>query len=105
VEDEQISLGHAKVLLAVPDQQEQLELGRLIVKERLSVRDLERLINRRPGTDHHRARLPRPTAVEEQLKRRLGTKVRLVGGKAGGRIVIEYYSPAELDRLVNLILG
>jgi ParB family chromosome partitioning protein len=105
VEDEQISLGHAKVLLAVPDQQEQLELGRRIVKERLSVRDLERLINRRPGTDHHRGRLPRPTAVEEQLKRRLGTKVRLVGGKAGGRIVIDYYSPAELDRLVNLILG
>jgi ParB family chromosome partitioning protein len=105
VEEEQLSLGHAKVLLALTDQQEQLQLGRRIVKERLSVRDLERLINRRPRSGHGLGRLPRPTAVEEQLKRRLGTKVRLVGGKVGGRIVIEYYSSAELDRLVNLILG
>lgn len=105
VEDEQLSLGHAKVLLTIADQQEQLRLGTRIVKERLSVRDLERLINHRPGSEHRLRRLTRPTAVEEQLKRRLGTKVRLVTGKVGGRIVIEYYSSAELDRLVNLILG
>jgi ParB family chromosome partitioning protein len=105
VEEAQLSLGHAKVLLALANPDEQIRFGRKVVKERLSVRDLERLIS--PGRSL-KARRPGQIGanpLEEQLKRKLGTKVRLIAGKTGGKIVIEYYSPGELDRLVDVILG
>lgn len=105
VEGEQLTLGHAKVLLGLADQDEQTRLGSKAVKEGLSVRDLERLITRtRRGRPRHR-REAHQTPVEDQLKRKLGTQVRLIEGKVGGKIVIEYYSQMELDRLVDLILG
>jgi hypothetical protein len=39
------------------------------------------------------------------MTRRLGTKVRMIEGKTGGKIVIEYYSPADLERVIDLIMG
>jgi ParB family chromosome partitioning protein len=104
IEQEQLSLGHAKVLLGLADHDEQIRLGRKAVKESLSVRDLERLVNSAPAARPKR-RDHVPSPLEDQLTRRLGTKVRLVEGKVGGRVLIEYYSTAELDRLVELILG
>src|SRR5207245_1186094 len=47
----------------------------------------------------------RPSEIEERMTRRLCTKVRLIEGKTGGRIVIEYYSPADLERVIDLIMG
>ena len=105
VEDAQLSLGHAKVLLALTNPEEQIRLGRKVVKEHLSVRDLERLISPAPSVKVRRNGSFRASPVEEQLKRRLGTKVRLLEGKVGGKIIIEYYSSGELDRLVDIILG
>jgi ParB family chromosome partitioning protein len=105
VEEAQLSLGHAKVLLALANPDEQIRLGRKVVKERLSVRDLERLISPGRGMKVRRRGQAGANPVEEQLKRKLGTKVRLIEGKTGGKIVIEYYSPGELDRLVDVILG
>ncbi len=104
IEQEQLSLGHAKVLLGLAGHDEQIRLGRKAIKESLSVRDLERLVSyaaaARPKRRDHA-----PTPLEEQLTRSLGTKVRLIEGKVGGKVLIEYYSSAELDRLVELILG
>jgi ParB family transcriptional regulator, chromosome partitioning protein len=106
VEEERLSLGHAKVLLGIEDETQQIRLGRQAVKERLSVRDLERLLMKAPRAgSRHSGRKVRPSALEDQLTRRLGTKVRLIEGKIGGKIVVEYYSAAELDRLVDLLLG
>jgi len=104
VELEQISPGHAKVLLGLASQEEQIRLGRKAVKEGLSVRDLERLLRHVPTSKPRRRRQAGRSPVEEQLRRKLGTKVRLIEGKVGGKIVIEYYSSGELDRLVDLIL-
>jgi ParB family chromosome partitioning protein len=104
IEQEQLSLGHAKVLLGLAGHDEQIRLGHKAIKESLSVRDLERLVNYAPAArPKHRDQAASP--LEEQLTRRLGTKARLVEGKVGGKILIEYYSAAELDRLVELILG
>jgi ParB family chromosome partitioning protein len=105
VEGEQLTLGHAKVLLGLADQDEQTRLGSKTVKESLSVRDLERLITRRRSGSPRSRQEAHQTPVEDQLKRKLGTRVRLIEGKVGGKIVIEYYSHMELDRLVDLILG
>ncbi len=106
IEGEQLTLGHAKVLLGVSDPHHQVHLGRRTVTERLSVRDLERLV--RPPHHADRPRHPRKgrfNEVEERLKRRLGTQVRLIEGKTGGKIVIDYYSAADLERVIDLILG
>ena len=102
-----MSLGHAKVLLAVSDPDQQVRLGRRAVTEGLSVRDLEGLVrsNHRAGRSAQARRGRRPSEIEERMARRLGTKVRLIEGKTGGKIVIEYYSPADLDRVIDLLMG
>ena len=107
VESDQLSLGHAKVLLAVSDPEQQVRLGRQAVTERLSVRDLERLVRPapRPGRSSNARKGHRPSEIEERMSRRLGTKVRLIHGKTGGKIVIDYYSPADLERVIDMILG
>ena len=106
VEGEQLSSGHAKVLLSVSEPERQVQLWRRAVAERLSVRDLERLVQ--TSLRMGRGRLPRkaqPNDIEDRLKQRLGTQVRLIEGKTGGKIVIDYYSPVDLERILDLILG
>jgi ParB family transcriptional regulator, chromosome partitioning protein len=106
IEEEQLSLGHAKVLLGLSDPNEQIRLGRQAVKKRLSVRDLERLLQKAPRSGARVSRRKGPLNVmEDQLIRRLATKVRVIEGKIGGKIVIEYYSAAEFERIVEMILG
>lgn len=107
VESDQLSWGHAKVLLAVSDPEQQVRLGRRAVTERLSVRDLERLVRpaHRAGRSNNARKGHRPSEIEERMSRRLGTKVRLIHGKTGGKIVIDYYSPADLERVIDMILG
>ena len=107
VESDQLSLGHAKVLLAVSDPEQQVRLGRRAVTERLSVRDLERLVRpaHRAGRSNNARKGHRPSEIEERMTRRLGTKVRLIHGKTGGKIVIDYYSPPDLERVIDMILG
>ena len=107
VESDQLSWGHAKVLLAISDPEQQVRLGRRAVTDRLSVRDLERLVRpaHRAGRSNNARKGHRPSEIEERMSRRLGTKVRLIHGKTGGKIVIDYYSPADLERVIDMILG
>ncbi len=107
VEGDQLSWGHAKVLLGVSDPEQQVRLGRRAVTERLSVRDLERLVRpaHRAGRANNARKGHRPSEIEERMSRRLGTKVRLIQGKTGGKIVVDYYSPADLERVIDMILG
>jgi ParB family chromosome partitioning protein len=48
---------------------------------------------------------PEIAGIEEDLKTRLGTKVKIIHGKKRGKIEIEYYSKEELDRLIDLIMS
>jgi len=107
VESDQLSLGHAKVLLAVAEPDQQIRLGRRAVTDKLSVRDLERLVrpSHRGGRSGQTRKGHRPSEVEERMTRKLGTKVRLIHGKTGGKIVIDFYSPADLERVIDMILG
>jgi ParB family chromosome partitioning protein len=107
VESDQLSLGHAKVLLAVSDPEQQVRLGRRAATEKLSVRDLERLVRpaHRAGRSNNARKGHRPSEIEERMSRRLGTKVRLIHGKTGGKIVVDFYSPADLERVIDMILG
>jgi ParB family chromosome partitioning protein len=107
VESDQLSLGHAKVLLAIGEPDQQIRLGRRAVTDKLSVRDLERLVrpSHRGGRSGQAHKGHRPSEVEERMTRKLGTKVRLIHGKTGGKIVIDFYSPADLERVIDMILG
>ncbi|MGH7261054.1 MAG: ParB/RepB/Spo0J family partition protein [Nitrospiraceae bacterium] len=107
VESLKISMGHAKVLLGLSRLELQLKLAKQIVEGQLSVRQAEQLVasglrptHSKPGT----RRLAAYPDLEEQLRKRLGTKVLIHKGRKGGRIEIHYFEPADLNRLIDMIL-
>ena len=105
VEEEQLSLGHAKVLVAIKDPDRQVTLARQAVKGGLSVRELERIANKASRPRTHLPQTAHATALEDRLKRRFGTQVVLMQGKVGGKIVLSYYSSEDLERILDLLLG
>jgi len=108
IETNQLSMGHAKVILGLPGQNEQLRVAQLVVSRALSVRETEKLIESSPVAKQRRAKELRRTPwsdVEERLQKRLGTKVMIQKGKRGGKIVIHYFSPPELDGILETLLN
>ena len=108
IETDQLSMGHAKVILGLPDQNEQRRVAQLAVSNVLSVRQTEKLIEassvaKKRGTKELR-RTPW-SDVEERLQKRLGTKVTIQKGKRGGKIVIHYFSPPELEGILETLLN
>jgi len=106
----EVTEGHGRAIGGLP-----LELQETVVKTviegDLSVRQTEELVRRlrEPRTDGAqpaaRPMDPELERVEEDLRRALGTKVRLARSRRGGRIVIEYYSDEELGRLYERLIG
>jgi ParB family chromosome partitioning protein len=108
IETNQLSMGHAKVILGLPGQNEQLRVAQLVVSRALSVRETEKLIESSPVAKQRRAKELRRTPwsdVEERLQKRLGTKVIIQQGRRGGKIVIHYFSPPELDGILETLLN
>lgn len=104
VVEERITEGHARVLLSLPDKQTQVAVLERVEREELTVRETEDLVRRllEPRKPHVvRQKSPDIEAVEDELRRALGTKVSLHHGKRGGRIVIEYYSDEEFQGLYD----
>jgi len=108
IESNQLSMGHAKVILGLPDQNEQLRVAQLVVSKVLSVRETEKIIESSPVAKKRGTKELRRTAwsdVEERLQKRLGTKVMIQHGRRGGKIVIHYFSPPELDGILETLLN
>jgi ParB family chromosome partitioning protein len=99
-------MGHARALLSLGSAAEQLRLRDQILAQSWSVRATEEGVQRRrlPGRRPPR-RSPEITALEDTLRERLATRVRLVGHERRGRIEIVYASREELERLVEQIAG
>lgn len=105
---DKISMGHARALLGIEDPVQQVSLARQVVDKGLSVRDVERLIQRLRKKSAARARRPSNAdleALEEELVRILGTRVVLSGNNKKGIIKIFYYSLEELNKLYGHIKG
>ncbi len=107
-----LSSGHARAIIAVRDDQKQLNLANRVVKEGLSVREIESLAGREnegPVKKQAKSRIRNKTReiadFEEELKNTLGTKVAISYGTRKGKIEIEYYSRDELERLLELLLS
>ena len=107
----QVSMGHAKVLLSLEDASIQDDLARRIVSHGLSVRDTENLTKRMSqarkmkGAGRKSARNPVLVDLEGELRRLFGTPIRIVEGSPKGRIEINYYGEADLERIVDLLMG
>ena len=103
-----LSAGHARALLALTSDAEQLLAFRQIMKRGLNVRETETLIKRLKKTGH-----PVPVKekkkneildLEEALSKTLMTRVYVKSSKKGGVIEIRFHSPKDLDRLVKILL-
>lgn len=102
-----ISLGHAKVLAGLPTPAAQVQLARKIVSEQLSVRQIEQMIavhKKGKGAKSKKEEPNRFRNLEEQFRKRLGTKVLVKSGSRGGQVIIHYFSDDELDRITSLVL-
>jgi ParB family transcriptional regulator, chromosome partitioning protein len=114
VEEEKISAGHGRALLMTDDADAQRRVARSIVEMSLSVRETEKAVKRigknNGETDEYKPVTPKNDAnvkaAETKLRRHFGTNVHIVRDKkgTGGKIEIEYYGEADLDRIYNLIL-
>ena len=109
--DDMISTGHARALLAIENPEEQYTVAQKIFDEKLSVRDVEKLVKNL----HKPAKPAKKSAddktmeaiyldIEEKLKQRLSTKVTVTSkGEGAGKIEIEFYNHEDLDRLMDLM--
>jgi ParB family transcriptional regulator, chromosome partitioning protein len=100
-----LTMGHAKALLSLERVRDQTRAAAMIVKKGLSVREAEVLSTRLKNPPKERkARLSNELkSIEEKLRKALGTKVIITAKSKGGRIVVEYYSAEELERILEKI--
>jgi ParB family transcriptional regulator, chromosome partitioning protein len=106
-----ISVGHAKVLLALKSPEEQLAVAETVLRRSATVRATERLVARQLGNAKPRRRRPSSVSVsastvehlQSRLQEHLGTRVVLHHGEKQGRIEIEYYGAEDLQRIMQVI--
>lgn len=107
--DDMISTGHARALLAVEDLDEQYNMAQKIFDEKLSVREVEKLVKNMHKVPKQKKVDDKTLQaiyqdIEEKLKQKLGTKVSIAGkGEGAGKIEIEFYSHEDLDRLIDMM--
>ncbi|WP_018131413.1 ParB/RepB/Spo0J family partition protein [Effusibacillus pohliae] len=104
-----ITMGHARAILGLEDQQQQLLVVKKIIEDELSVRAVEQLVNRLtqnvPRETKKKKQAPDRIIqqYEEKFRSCLGTSVKIQSGKKRGKIEIEYYSLEDLERILQLI--
>ncbi|MFH1006268.1 MAG: ParB/RepB/Spo0J family partition protein [Candidatus Latescibacterota bacterium] len=108
--DGELTMGHARALLVLDDESEQIRLCEEILKNGWSVRKAESTAkargSRKPVPAHARAKHdPLIEAVEEELQRFFATGVRIVRGGKKGTIEIEFYSDRDLERVLGIFRG
>ncbi|HEX4825975.1 MAG TPA: ParB/RepB/Spo0J family partition protein [Candidatus Polarisedimenticolaceae bacterium] len=108
VRSRQLSMGHARALLALEDPKLMESLAERIVKDGLSVREVEARAHRGEAVALPIRRAgksvdPNVAAAEETLQRAVGTRVRIRGSAKSGRVELHYRSSEELDRLYTIL--
>ena len=108
VEENRLSAGHARCLVAVSDANVQYKFATMSADNKMSVRDLEKQIRNYLS--------PKPTKIKEkveqsielkelvnEMQRAFSTKVSVIGNDHKGRIYIDYYSRDDLDRICEIL--
>ncbi|HSV27752.1 MAG TPA: ParB/RepB/Spo0J family partition protein [Sedimentisphaerales bacterium] len=104
--ERQLTMGHARAILALPTDELRRKLANRAMAGRLSVRDVERLVRSYTEADGTKKKAPEAKAahiidLENRLSRTLGTKVTIEARKGGrrGKVVVEFYSMDDFDRI------
>jgi len=102
-----LSMGHARALLSIPDTKDRLLLSEKVIHKELSVRQIEDLV-KKYGAPRKKVKEEDETvlflrSLEEDLKSRLGTYVKIRDKKGKGKIEISYSSLEELDRIIEIV--
>ncbi|MDD4371623.1 MAG: ParB/RepB/Spo0J family partition protein [Anaerostipes sp.] len=106
---EELSMGHARALLAIEDGNQQVDVANKVIDEKLSVRDIETLVKKlgkEPKEKKESKEDPNQFLyrdMEEILKHVFGSKVNIKNKSNKGKIEIEYYSLEELERIVDMM--
>ena len=107
VKDGLLSAGHARVLIGIPDKETQLRLARKAVDEGLNVRQMEQLAKTAAGKPKKKAapkQLPAELdELQDKIRRKTGLKSTLTGSIKKGRIVLQYSTREELERLNDIL--
>ena len=106
-----LSVGHAKVILGLEGAQKQTLVANQVIKESLSVRETEELIDKLQGGSTGKTSTQRSpqtrgvhvTSLENRLKEKLGTKVSLTYREGKGALTIKYFSDDDLERILNIL--
>lgn len=108
VQDGTISAGHARTLLAFPDEESMRRAAKLIVEQDLTVRQLEKMsqdargVEQEPKRQAPKRRMPYYDEVELALHEHLGRRVSVKGNKKKGTLLIEFYGEEDLSELIKL---
>jgi len=107
VEEGEISVGHARTLLVLEAKEQQIQVWKKIVKNDISVRKLEKLVKEFSEIKSRQSLQTKKKSVhilniEEKLRDVFGTKVSVRSKNEGGSIEIEFYSPEDLNRLLEI---
>lgn len=115
VRDGGVSLGHARALLGLSDAAKMLDLATIIVRDGLTVREVERRVRESAPAKKPAAQRPAPAApaqppearaIADQLRKKFQTDVQVTTSGAGkGEVRITFYSADDLERLLDLMLG
>jgi len=102
----ELSMGHARALLSLENENQRISVCKKVMESELSVRQTERLVQKllsQAESQKTTTRIPELEALENRLRVRLATQVRIRQGKNKGRLEIEYYSDDDLDRLTRIL--
>ena len=107
VEEGEISVGHARTLLSIEEPDQQLQLWSKIVKNDISVRRLEKLVKelteiKQKQTVKTKKKSVHILKIEDKLRDVFGTKVSVRSKNEGGSIEIVFYSPEDLNRILEI---
>lgn len=111
VTEDKISGAHARALLPLPTPEAQTAVMHTIIKQDLSVRQVEAIVKKMLAGEKPKAKpiqksLPAELAdLESQFRQTLGTRVDIQQGSKGGKVVIHYYSDEELQAIYEAIAG
>jgi ParB family chromosome partitioning protein len=108
LENGKINMGHARALLGLTEEKHIRSVYRTVLHRGLSVRQVEALVRRKLKSKKRRTRSAPPVTselghIEEELMRKLGTRVKIISQGGHGKIEIEYYSNDDLTRILEAI--
>lgn len=103
----ELTMGHGRALLSLKDKETILKIARKIIKEQMSVRQVEKLVNQlneKKTRQKSKAKVnPFFKEQEDLLREKLGTKVSITKGSRKGKIEIEFYNEQELEELLTIL--